>query len=31
MKPGVWHTADGEALVVPLFITPGVGTTNRQR
>jgi len=28
---GAWHTADAEAPVVALFITPGAGTTNRQR
>jgi quercetin dioxygenase-like cupin family protein len=28
---GAWHTADAEAPVVALFITPGKGTTNRPR
>lgn len=28
---GVWHTADADAPVVALFITPGKGTTNRPR
>ncbi len=29
--PGVWHTADADAVVTAVFVTTGLGTQNRPR